>query len=84
MLVLHGRPEAVEDDGLARHFVQFYGLSASPDLEEIRLLLDECHHVACIQPGRLGGLSAYHYRDRRHRLNIEYEATHWEGRTEFS
>jgi hypothetical protein len=84
MLVLHGRPEAVEDDGLAQHFVQFYGLSASPDLEEIRLLLDEYHHVACIQPGQLGGLSAYHYRDRRRRLNIEYAATDWQGRTEFS
>lgn len=84
MLNLYGRPQAMECDALARQFVVFYGLSASPDLEELRLALDAYHHAARIQPGCLGGLAACHYLDRRKKLNIEYAESDWEGRTEFS
>ena len=84
MLVIYGRPEAMDVGALAGQFVESFGLSSNPDLEELQLQLDAYNRVASIQPGHLGGLAGCHYLDRRKRLNIEYEANDWEGRTEFS
>ena len=84
MLTVYGRPEAMDVGALAGQFVVFFGLSSAPDLEGLHLQLDAYNRIARIQAGRLGGLAGCHYLDRRKRLNIEYEANDWQGRTEFS
>ncbi|HEX76931.1 MAG TPA: hypothetical protein G4O03_00710 [Dehalococcoidia bacterium] len=86
MLRTYGSPNAIAYDvgALARHFVEFFGLSFYPNLMELKLLLDLRHQMASIQPGHLGGLPGCHYLDNFRKLNIEYEATSWQGRVEFT
>ncbi len=86
MLKVYGRPEVIAYDigRLARGFVEYFGLSSDPDLMELKLILDRHHQMASIRPGRMGGLSGCHYVDRFKKLNIEYEATNWQGRIEFT
>ena len=86
MMMTHGKPEVIAYDigTLAQNFVEYFGLSSYPNLIELKLLLDEYHKIATIRPGHLGGLSALHYPDDHKKLNIEYEADDWVGRSEFS
>lgn len=86
ILRTYGSPDAVAYNigALATDFVDFFGLSSYPHLLEMKLLLDQRREVASIQPGHLGGLSGLHYLDLKNKLNIEYEATDWLGRSEFS
>jgi hypothetical protein len=86
MLRIYSRPESIayQIGALANHFVQYFGLSSYPNLIEIKLLLDNHHKLASIQPGQLGGLPGCHYLDEVKKLCIEYEATGWLGRNEFT
>ena len=86
MLNTYGRPETIAYDigNLAHHFVDYFGLSSYPNLMELKLLLDVHHQMASIQPSSMGGLSGCHYLDNFKKLNIEYEATDWQGRIEFT
>lgn len=86
MLSIYSSPESIvyQIGTLANHFVQYFGLSSYPNLIEIKLLLDNHHKMASIQPGQLGGLPGCHYLDEVDKLCIEYEATGWLGRNEFT
>ena len=86
MLRMYSSPEliAYQIGILANHFVQYFGLSSYPNLIEIKLLLDNYHKIASIQPNQLGGLVGCHYLDEVNKLCIEYEATGWLGRNEFT
>jgi hypothetical protein len=86
MLKTYGRPEAIAYDigDLANHFVEYFDLSSYPNLMELKLLLDLHHQMASIQPSSMGGLSGCHYLDSFKKLNIEYAATDWQGRIEFT
>jgi hypothetical protein len=86
MLKTYGRPETIAYDigDLANHFVEYFELSSYPNLMELKLLLDLHHQMASIQPSSMGGLAGCHYLDNFKKLNIEYEATNWQGRIEFT
>ena len=86
MLRAYSNPESIAYDigALAGHFVEYFGLSSYPNLIEMKLLLDNHHKMASIQPSQLGGLSGCHYLDEVDKLCIEYEATGWLGRNEFT
>jgi len=86
MLKTYGRPENVAYNigDLAHQFIDYFGLSSYPNLMELKLLLDLHHQIASIQPKSMGGLPGCHYLDSFKKLNIEYEATDWQGRIEFT
>lgn len=86
MLNTYGRPEniAYETGSLASHFVEYFGLSSYPNLIELKLLLDNHHQIASIEPRYMGGLVGCHYIDELNKLCIHYEATDWLGRNEFT
>ena len=86
MFRTYGSPGSIAYDigTLAGQFVQYFGLSSYPNLIELKLLLDLHHQMASIQPGHLGGLAGCHYLDELKKLCIEYEATDWLGRNEFT
>lgn len=86
MLKTYGRPEtfAYNTGCLANQFVEYFGLSSYPNLMELKLLLDLYHKMASIQPGSMGGLAGCHYLDNFEKWNIEYQATDWQGRIEFT
>lgn len=86
MLKTYGEPGAIayHIGDLAHHFVEYFGLSSDPNLMELKLILDLYHQTASIQPSSMGGLSGCHYLDNFRKLNIEYEATNWRGRIEFT
>lgn len=86
MLRMYSNPELVayQIRYSGRSFRTIFWPISYPNLIEIKLLLDNHHKMASIQPGQLGGLSGCHYLDEVIQLCIEYEATGWLGRTEFT
>ena len=81
VLMAH-RSRSLQPTDVAREFVDFFGLSAFPRMEEITALLDTAGVGAAVCSRLPGGIRGVHTGTKNGRYLIEYNVSDWSGAQE--